>query len=385
MDVKDVNIKLKEFESGAGRLKDLEVSIGKFAPQNWDEKCGPTPYPSATALRAWDRKLLERYQPFYMPYCDVCCICTYGKCDLTGRKRGACGIQIGAQQSRMVLLATCIGAATHTSHARELVAHLIGKHGINYPIDVGGLAIEVEAPVTRLVCGVKPEKLGDLEEVLDYVERGITGLLSATHTGQEGDGLDFESKVFHAGMLDHVGMEIADIAQVSGLGYPKAAPDAPLVDLGMGSVDKAKPVILIIGHNVLPSVDIVDYLKGHDLAGQVEVTGICCTAQDLARYTPGAKIVGPMSWQARYIRSGIPDVVVVDEQCVRTDALFEAEKIRAPFIATSEKNCMGLPDRTHDPVDEVVADLGSGKTPGVLLLDPARVGEVAVRVARTVA
>lgn len=383
--MKDINIKMKALESNIGHIKDLEVSIGKFAPRNWEEKCGPTPFPSVTALREWDRKLLKRYQPFYMPYCDLCCLCTYGKCDLTGNKRGACGIQIAAQQSRIVLLATCIGAATHSSHARELVTHLIAKYGGDYPLDVGGLTTEVEAPVTRLVCGVKPEKMGDLEDVLDYVERGVTDLLSSTHTGQEGDSLDFESKVFHAGMLDHVGMEIADIAQVSAFDYPKADPEAPLVDLGMGSIDKAKPVILIIGHNVLPSIDIIDYMKAHSLSGEIEVAGICCTAIDVTRYSQAAKIVGPMSWQSRFIRSGVPDVIVVDEQCVRTDALVEAGKIGAPFIATSGKNCMGLPDRTSDPVDEIVADLETGKTPGVLLLDPAKVGEVAVRVARAVA
>jgi len=376
---------MKKFESDIGHIKDFELSIGKFAPQNWAEKCGPTPFPSMTALRDWDRKLLTRYRPFYMPSSDVCDLCTYGKCDLTGNKRGACGLGIAAQQSRMVLLASCIGAATHTSHARELVTHLIGKYGNDYPLDVGGLSIEVEAPVTRLVCGVRPEKLGDLGDVLDYVERGITGLLSATHTGQEGDCLDFESKVFHAGMLDHVGMEIADIAQVSAFNYPKADPEAPLVDIGMGSIDKSKPVILVVGHNVLPSIDIIDYLKDHGLTGQIEVTGICCTALDATRYSTSARIVGPMSYQARYIRSGIPDVVVVDEQCVRTDLLSESGNILAPFIATSEKNCMGLPDRTKDPTDEIVADLESGKVPGVLLLDPSKVGEVAVRAARAVA
>jgi acetyl-CoA decarbonylase/synthase complex subunit alpha len=383
--MKGINIKFKELESEIGCIKDFEASIGKLVPQNWEEKCGPTPFPSMTALRDWDKKLLKRYRPFYMPYCDACCMCTFRKCDLTGNKRGACGIQIAAQQSRMVLLATCIGAATHTSHARELVTHLIGKYGSNHPIDIGGHAIEVEAPVTRLVCGVKPEKLGDLENVLDYVERGVTGLLSATHTGQEGDCLDFESKIFHSGMLDLVGMEVADIAQISTFNYPKADPEAPLVELGMGTIDKTKPVILVIGHNVLPSINIIDYIKEHNLSGQVEVTGICCTAIDAARYSRNVKIVGPISWQTRYIRSGIPDIIVVDEQCVRTDTLVEAGNIQAPFIATSEKNCMGLPDRTNDSVDEIVADLRTGKTPGVLLLDPEKAGEVAVRVARAIA
>ena len=56
-----------------------------------------------------------------------------------------------------------------------------------------------------------------------------------------------------------------------------------------------------------------------------------------------------------------------------------------PVIAASEKNCMGYKDRTNDPVDEIVADLVSGKVPGVLLLDPDKVGEVAVKVVQKVA
>ena len=110
-----------------------------------------------------------------------------GKCDLTGGKRGACGLDIAAQQSRVVLLACCIGAATHTGHARHLVDHLMERHGRDSPIDIGkAVGVEVEAPVTRLVCGVRPNTLGDLEHVLDYLETEITHLLAATHTGQLG-------------------------------------------------------------------------------------------------------------------------------------------------------------------------------------------------------
>ena len=129
----------------------------------------------------------------------------------------------------------------------------------------------------------------------------------------------------------------------------------------MGTVDTTKPVILVIGHNVPPSVAIIDYLALENLSDQVEVTGICCTSIDASRYSPRAKIIGPMSWQLRYIRSGIPDVIVVDEQCIRTDALGEAQAVHTPFIATSEKNCLGLPDRTHDPADAIVGDLAGGR------------------------
>ncbi len=385
MSRKNLNLKIDELKTEIGLIKNLQFSIGRVVEDTWAEPMGPTPFPSLTDLREWDMRLLRRYKPFYMPDCDLCCLCTYGKCDLTAGKRGACGLDIGAQSSRIVLIACSIGAATHTGHARHVVEHLIEKYGRRFPLDVGGLNVKVEAPVIRLVTGIKPETLGDLQEVLDYCETQITHCLSAAHTGQEGNNLDFESKAFHAGMVDQVGMEVADIAQVSALDFPKADPEAPLIQMGIGSVDTSKPVIMCIGHNVVPSVGIIDYMKESKLDDKMEVVGLCCTAFDNTRYYDRAKIVGPISWQLRFIRGGFADVVVLDEQCVRTDASNEAERVKAPVIAASEKNCMGFENRTNDPADEIVADLVSGKAAGVLILDPEKVGEVAVKVAKQIA
>ena len=382
---KGVNVQIKELHSDLAHFRDLSITIGAISREKWEEPMGPTPFPSLTTLRPWDQILLRKYKPFYLPFCDLCCLCTYGKCDLTGTKRGACGISMPSQQSRMVLIAACIGAATHVSHSRDILSHVIEYYGRDCPINVGDTGVEVEAPVVRLVCGIKPETLGDLEPVLDYCENQVTHLLAVTHTGQEGNNLDFESKVLHAGMIDQLGMEVADIAQISALGFPKADPEAGLAELGMGTVDIKKPVILVIGHNVTPATGIIDYLKTNDLTSDVEVTGICCTAIDVTRYSPKAKIIGPISWQLRYIRSGVPDVIVIDEQCVRTDTLTESAHIRAALIATSEKNCLGLPDRTNDPVDDIVAGFVSGEVPGALILDPEKVGEIAVKTARAIA
>ncbi len=379
--MKGIDIRIGEIASPLGRVRDLRVGIGRIGSGTWEEPAGPTPYPSMTALRDWDRRLLGRYRPFYMPLCDLCCLCTYGKCDLSGGKRGACGITLAAQQSRVVLLAACIGAATHTSHARELVEYLVERNGRTFPLDPGGLQVDLHMPHVELVCGERPETLADLETILDYCNAQLIDLLAATHTGQEGDPIDFESKVLHAGMIDHVSMEVADVAQISAFDFPKADQGALLVPLGLGTVDTERPVILVIGHNVPPAAAILDYLADHGLEGTVEVTGICCTAIDMTRRSPSAKIIGPISWQLRYIRSGIPDLVVVDEQCVRTDLLDEAARLGIPVIATSEKNCLGLADRTDELSDALIEDLVSGRVPGVLILDPEKVGEVAVRVA----
>jgi acetyl-CoA decarbonylase/synthase complex subunit alpha len=382
---KNVHVKIGEMKTNTGLIKNLELSIGKVVDDSWTEPMGPTPMPGLTTLRDWDMKLLNKYKPFYMPDCDLCCLCTYGKCDLTAGKRGACGLDIGAQSSRIVLLACSIGAATHTGHARHVVDHLIEKYGRRFPLDVGGLNVKVEAPVTRLVTGIKPETLGDLDEVLEYCEKQITHLLSVAHTGQEASNLDFESKALHAGRVDQVGMEVADIAQISVFDFPKADPEAPLIEMGIGTVDTSKPVIMCIGHNVVPSVGIIDYMKDNNVADKLEVVGLCCTAIDNTRYFNRGKIVGPISWQLRFIRGGFADVVVLDEQCVRTDASLEAERVKAPVIAASEKNCIGFKNRTNDPSDEIVADLTRGKVSGVLILDPEKVGEVAVRVAQKIA
>jgi len=378
---KGLVVKAKELKSDVAVVKDLEVSVGKIVDDTWDEPMGPTPFPSITDLRSWDFKLLQRYKPFYLPFCDVCCLCTYGKCDLSGDKRGACGLNMAAQQSRIVLLACCIGAATHTAHGRHLVHHLIEKYGRDIPLDQGGLNIDIDMPVTQLVCGIKPKTLKDLDDALTWAEEQVTHCLSATHTGQEGNNIDFESKAFHAGMADQVGMEIADIAQISVFGFPKADPEAPLVELGFAVADTKKPTILVIGHNVPSSVGIIDYMRKKDLMDKVEVVGICCTAHDLTRYEPRAKVIGPISWQLKYIRSGLADVIVVDEQCIRADTLEEAQKVHTPVIATSPKNCLGLEDSTNAPATELISNLVEGKIPGALLFDEDKAGEVAVETA----
>ncbi|MBT5642537.1 acetyl-CoA decarbonylase/synthase complex subunit alpha, partial [Candidatus Bathyarchaeota archaeon] len=129
--------------------------------EEWEEPMGPTPFPAVATLRNWDRKLLEKYKPFYMPFCDLCCLCTFGKCDLTGDKRGACGIDQQGQQSRIVMLACCIGSATHAAHARHMLDHLIEEYGSDTKLDVV-LNTKLEAPHIRLVCGYKPKTIGDL-------------------------------------------------------------------------------------------------------------------------------------------------------------------------------------------------------------------------------
>jgi len=382
------NSKAKKFKDDFWKSKDIKISIGDIVEKEGDipesdTPMGPTPKPHVTDLRSWDMKLLSRYEPFYAPFCDMCCLCTFGKCDLLNKK-GACGIDSEAQQARIVLLACNIGTAAHAGHARHLVHHLIEELGEDFPIDLG-LNIDIEAPITRTIIGKKPQKLSDLEETLSYVEQQLSHLLSACHTGQEGNNLDFESKALHSGVMDDLAREVGDIAQIVALNMPKGDGDAPLVEMGVGTIDSKKPVVLCIGHNVLPGSNIMDYLDETGQEEDLEVCGICCAAIDISRYNDRAKVVGPLSRQLKFIRSGVADVIIVDEQCIRTDVLEEAQKKNTAVIATTDKMCLGLPDMTDEDPDLIVSKLLNKDIEGALILDPEKVGEVSVKVAKILA
>jgi len=374
--------KIKVTKEVSPRTKKEEIYHFINVEDTW-EPIGHTPMPEMTTLRRWDMRLLKTYKPFYAPFCDLCCFCTYGKCDLTGDKRGACGIDICGQQGRIVLIACLMGCSAHAAHARHLIDYLIEKLGQDYPIDLGGQVV-VEAPLTRLILGLKPKTLGDLKKVVEYVERGIVPAVAATHTGQEGSNLDFESKALHIGMLDLLVMEAADIAQIVGFKFPTSIAETSIVGLGWGSIDKTKPVACCVGHNAAVSTVMIDYLRQTGNYDKVEVTGICCTALDNTRYSDRAKVIGPLSQQLFFLKTGIADLIITDEQCVRCDLPKVAKEVGSALIATSDKICYGLEDVSNKSVDEIIKMIVQ-EDKQVLILDVDKAGEVAAKVLPLVA
>ncbi|MFX0205467.1 MAG: CO dehydrogenase/acetyl-CoA synthase complex subunit alpha [Candidatus Hodarchaeota archaeon] len=378
-------IQIKKMKSEGLEIEDFDFRIGRILTDELDEQKGPTPFPSISDLRSWDLTLMERFKPYYAPLCDMCCLCTYGKCDLSQGKHGACGLDLNTQTARIVTTACSIGAACHAAHAKHLVHALIERFGPDKEIWVGK-GVSVEAPLTRLITGRKLNTLGDMEEIVDYMTGQVTDVLASVHTGQEGSFYDYESKSLHIGMIDLLALEIADIAQISAFdSFPKADAEAALIDIGLGSIDARKPTILVIGHNVIPSTAIIDHMNEMGVMDNIEIAGICCTAHDFTRYDSRAKIIGAISQQQRVIRSGKPDVVVIDAQCIRTDVVEEAQKIGAPVIATTDKACRGLPDRSHDNPAEIIADLVAGKHPGALILDNGTIAKVVVELVQKIA
>ncbi|KXB02732.1 acetyl-CoA decarbonylase/synthase complex subunit alpha [candidate division MSBL1 archaeon SCGC-AAA261D19] len=374
-------LKLEKFESKGFTIEGLDLSIEEILDETADwEPLGPTPFPGMIEMRDWDFRLMKRYRPQYYPACESCCFCGYGKCDLQEGKEGACGIKLNEQVARKNFMRATWGLAAHAGHARHMLHKLIDMHGPELPLDMGSY-VDVEAPNIRTVCGIKPKTLADLREVLDYVEEEFLQMVSALHTGQEGNNLDFESKALNAGMLDHVAMEAADIAQIASYDMPRGDPEAPLVDIGMGTLNPEKPCVLCYGHNLVAAADVIKYVEENNLWDEVEVGGICCTVLDMTRTDQNVNVVGGLSSALKFIRAGVADVVVTDEQCIRTDTFEEATAVGSKVIATSEKVCYGLQDRTDDSVDKIVEDLVNSQD-GVLITNLEKVGEVATKVAQ---
>ncbi len=376
-------ITVEQYTGRFGKIKGFEMTIGKLVgdTSKW-EPMGPTPKPCIADLRDWFMRLMKRYPPFYEPINDVCELCTFGKCNLSKGRRGACGIDLNGACAKIVSIACCIGASCHSAHGDHLLHYLMTKYG-DVPLDYGK-EIEVEMPITRLITGIKPKKLSDLKDAMEWVQNQITHVLASGHTGQEGAFIDYEVKSFAAGLADGVGMEISDAVQIAAYGFPKGDTDAHLVEVGMGTIDRTKPNILAIGHNVSPCVELVDYAREKGVADKIDVGAICCTSLDLTRYYDSAKVVGTISKQLNYIRTGVPDVVMVDEQCINLKTYQEAIKIKAPFLATNDKCMFGLPNRTNDNIEDIVQDLATYKVTGALILDPAKAGAVAVETAMRV-
>ncbi|WP_456435526.1 CO dehydrogenase/acetyl-CoA synthase complex subunit alpha [Methanopyrus sp.] len=354
----------------------LKVQIGSvegFEPRGE----GPLPCPTVSDLADWDRKLFARYRVVSFPVCDMCCMCTYGRCNLSEGRRGACGIGIRSNTARFTALKACIGAACHTAHSRHLVEYILEKFG-DMEIDLGP-EIDVVAPIFETIVGFRPKTVSDLEKGLEYIERELAKVLSSVHMGQEMDPHDYESKSLHAGMIDNLALEIADVAQITAFDMPKG--EAPLVEFGPFAADDSKPCILLIGHNVAPGTEVLDYLEDRGLDEEVEVLGICCTAWDVSRVDDRSKVIGPLSRQLHYVRMGIADVIVLDEQCIRADIVEEANEVGSRVIATRDLVMAGLPDVTDESTEKIVEKMVSGEWMGVFIEDLEKAAEVAVEVA----
>jgi acetyl-CoA decarbonylase/synthase complex subunit alpha len=113
-----------------------------------------------------------------------------------------CGLNMAAHNNQELSCLLVVLAPQHTlPMAGHLVHHLIEKYGRDIPLTKVDINIDIEMPVTRLVCGIKPKTLKDLEDAVDLGRRTCYPLsFSYSTLDKKGNNLDFESKAFHAGI-----------------------------------------------------------------------------------------------------------------------------------------------------------------------------------------
>src|SRR3990170_4766700 len=383
-------------------------------PKTIQKKSVHSPFPDIFSFRRWDFILLERYKPLFRKPDKTCHLCGLGPCrPLTnlflaeakglplashsfvkgkpikspqpdfakgGNEEGLgkCGIDETGFKARAALLDAVIGASGHISHAARLLEDLIIKFGEDCPVGAG-LPTNIPTPITTLITGSKPKNIGELKEMLAYIERQLVHLLSSINFGTEASPEDFVSKMLHAGMLDNLAMELADIAQISAMNMPKGESNSKLINIGLETIDISKPVILIIGHNSFVAHEIMHLVEDRRLKDNIEVCGLCCAASDGARHSHDFKIIGNQASQLDVIKSGIADVVILDTQCIRPDIVEEAGKVGSIIIATTQETALGLRNLTDMPSDIGVAHIINNCT-GVIL-DKKKAAEAAINIA----
>ena len=347
------------------------------AGDSW-EPVGHTPLPGILDLRNWDRRLLQTWGPFYVPVTDKCSLCTHGECDLSAGKKGHCGMDSAAVQARLTLRTCCGGLAKTLAQARRVIGFLLEAKGSGLSIDPGD-KVGIEAPHSRLVLGLKPATLGDLERILCYAEGQLALLLASSSPGAEAAIPDLESKAMQASMLAHTVMEAADLAAISGFGFPSSRADVPLVDAGPAAVDINKPVVLVAGNDTVSCACLVDNVRQRGLEGSIELVGIGPVAHDLVRYSPAAKIAGTLSMLPALLRPGMADVVMCGGGGLLADIVEGTREAGAVLIATDGGGACGLEDVSAGNTGDILIGLLKGKA--VLLPDPVKAAAVAVEAA----
>jgi len=345
------------------------------------------PFAGFQDLAEWDRVLLERYQPLYLSWQTTCDHCGKGPCDLR-RAKGLCGLDLDTYQAKLSLLDACKGAIAQVSRSRDLLNYALKLFGGEKGISLGK-SIGYPSNNIAVLTGMNPRNLSELNRALSYAESQILELQASAELAQR-DASDLEKKTLHVGSLIFLAMEVEELIKICCFGFSSVG-DLELTDyanypeattwVGLGSVDTSKPVITFVGNNFLAAWSAANYLRENNLEDKIEVCGIGAVGHDLVRFYPKGRVLTSTAKAVKAIRSGIPDVIVASECCLNLDILDDARRVGSKVIATSSKLNLDLPERTGDSIGDIIDELLRG-LPGAIILEPAKAGELAVKLAQ---
>ncbi|MDY7031787.1 MAG: hypothetical protein SVY10_07750 [Thermodesulfobacteriota bacterium] len=377
-------------------IRGIEDLVKDAIEETWNEnlvnqiKVWLTPFAHANDIAEWDSILLERYPPLYTNTETRCSDCYQGPCDLS-KGKGVCGIDCDTYQAKLSLLTACKGLASFVSDTRDLLEYCVKKHGIDAEIK-WGLAMTYGYMNTLAISGQNLYSLADVNKVLSYVEGQLAELLTAASHGHDCTVTDLESKVFHAGSVLLAAMDVAEALRWTFFGflwsgdqelldvkdYPK-----PYTQVGLGTVDTDKPVLVFVGNDFVPAYEAIQFIKKNKLEDKIEVCGVGSVGHDMIRFYEPAKLLVTPVKLTKLLRLGIVDVLVVSDSCCKSNMLEEAAKTDTRIIATNFKQSFGLTERSFDSVDDIVKDL-TEDLKAVLVFDKDKAGEIAAKAVQKV-
>ena len=343
---------------------------------------------------AWDR--LEAQ----LPQCGfgklgICCrICTMGPCRITKKAPlGVCGADADTIVARNFLRAVAAGASAHSDHGRgvaevflatarggapdydfkdtvklyklaqELGVEIKDRSISEIAVEVGEIALsEFGKPEgTQLMARRAPQPRREIWQKLDItpraVDREVVEALHRTHMGVD---QDYKKILMHASrtaLADGWGgsmlaTELQDI--LFGTPYPGRGE----VNLGVLKQDEVN--IIVHGHEPILSEMIVAASQSEDLLSRakevgakgINVTGICCTANELLM-RHGIPIAGNFLSQELAIATGAIELMAVDVQCIMQGLAEITKCFHTKLITTADKaRILGV---EHVPMEEKTA------------------------------
>ncbi len=370
--VGDCEVDLEEVVRDLRGVEDIAIDIikemGERRVKQWKPKLNILAH--ASDIAEWDSVLLNRYHPLYtsIPSTPT--------------------IMEESNQAKLSLQDTCKGLFKQLTFARDLLEFAIKVFGRNREIDMGS-SITYPTMNTSMLTGFYTKNLDDMDRALSYAEAQLSELLLAAYFGSESL-LEFEEKALHAGTLTFLVMEIAETIKMCCFEFFNAGnhpateySDFPPVEIevGMGAVDRTKPVIVFFGNNFLPAWFAVEHVKAKGLEDAIEICGVGAVGHDIPRFYKGGKVLTSAVKARKVTRAGIPDVVVASETCLEFDLVGEAKRVDAKVVAYGYKAGSGLEDRSDDSVDDILKDVMENDLPGVKITIPEKAGELAVKLA----
>ncbi len=355
MGERGVLLKFGKLKSKGFEAQNVMLRIGEIVgeEEEW-EPMGPAPKPPYIALRIWDHFLFKRYTPTYVV-----------------KDRDA--------HVRTLFNMTVAGTAHYIAVARQRLDYAYSRLGEDFEVKLG---LDIEAPLTRLIIGVKPRVLRDLEETMSYVNKEFSETVASIHSNSEQHYLDYESKMFHLGLLSLLAMEVAELSYMC-LCAGKKTPE--YIEWGAGVVDASKPLILVLG-DAPAALDVAEEIEKRNMSGIVELAAAGCYAIDMWRITCGkAKIIGTQPDVESIINSGAPDVIIVGEYGAVNGIVEKASSKGAKLLVYSPRACLGLPNLTLLETKDIVDKLLNTSAPGAIITDSKKLAEVAVLLAVSLA